>query len=70
VDGIDFLVQLGAENYGQNDMLSGDGLQNAKSRQLMGPRIVPRSEFSRATKVVVPQLPVVRAMDPGSQVVL
>jgi linoleate 8R-lipoxygenase/9,12-octadecadienoate 8-hydroperoxide 8R-isomerase len=26
---IDFLVQVGAENYGQNFMLSGDGLQNA-----------------------------------------
>jgi linoleate 8R-lipoxygenase / 9,12-octadecadienoate 8-hydroperoxide 8R-isomerase len=41
MDAIDFLMELGAENYGQNFMLSGDGLQNAKSRQLMGPALYP-----------------------------
>jgi hypothetical protein len=41
VDAIDFLVRVGAENYGQNFMLSGDGLQNAKSRELMWLALYP-----------------------------
>jgi hypothetical protein len=45
---IDFLVQLGAENYGQNFMLSGDGLQNAISRKLMGPALYPGAKSPEA----------------------
>jgi linoleate 8R-lipoxygenase/9,12-octadecadienoate 8-hydroperoxide 8R-isomerase len=45
---IDFLVQLGAENYGQNFMLSGDGLQNAISRKLMGPALYPGAKSLEA----------------------
>lgn len=48
MDAIDFLVQLGTENYGQNFMLSGDGLQNAMSRKLMGPALYPGAKSLQA----------------------
>jgi linoleate 8R-lipoxygenase / 9,12-octadecadienoate 8-hydroperoxide 8R-isomerase len=57
VDGIDFLVQLGAEDYGQNDMLGGDGLQNAKSRQLMGPALYPGASSAGQPKSWYPSCP-------------
>ena len=57
VDAIDFLVQQGAENYGQNFMLSGDGLQNAKSRQLMGPALYPGVSSAGQPKSWFPSCP-------------
>lgn len=49
---IDFLVQVGAENYGQNFMLSGDGLQNARSRELMGVALYPGARSPHPAKSV------------------
>jgi linoleate 8R-lipoxygenase / 9,12-octadecadienoate 8-hydroperoxide 8R-isomerase len=57
MDAIDFLMQLGAENYGQNFMLSGDGLQNAKSRQLMGPALYPGASSAGQPKSWYPSCP-------------
>lgn len=50
VHAIDFLVQVGAEKYGQNFMLSGDGLQNAHSRERMGMALYPGARVSRSPK--------------------
>jgi hypothetical protein len=52
VDAIDFLVQVGDENYGKNFMLSGDGFQNAKSRELMGVALYPGAKSARPPKSV------------------
>ena len=53
VDAIDFLMQVGTENYGQNFMLSGDGLQNAKSRKLMGVALYPGARSTLHPKSVL-----------------
>ena len=53
IDAIDFLVHVGAENYGQSFMLSGDGLQNARSRELMGVALYPGARSTRQPKSVL-----------------
>jgi linoleate 8R-lipoxygenase/9,12-octadecadienoate 8-hydroperoxide 8R-isomerase len=57
IDGIEFLVRQGTDNYGHNFMLSGDGLQNAKSRQLMGPALYPGASSDGQPKSWYPSAP-------------
>jgi hypothetical protein len=50
---IDFLVQVGAENYERSFILSSDDLQNARSRELMGIALYSGTKSTHATKSLV-----------------
>ena len=53
VDAIDFLMQVGVTDYGRNFMLSGDGVQNADSRELMAMALYPGARPTQQPKSVL-----------------
>ena len=53
VDAIGFLMQVGVEDYGRKFMLSGDGVQNAKSREFMALALYPGAKSTHQPKSVL-----------------